>query len=333
VLDSGHVLVSHGDGCFNGWRLTWEFWIDALSNGNWNNTYYRADWDAPMPLGASRFSVLDTDHVWHLGLHYSTYHAAVRTISGGGAWEPFANPYDAENNAYDASFTDTATGWAVWNVVYKTASAGDSWRTLTTDLGARRIQMFDSLNGWIMTTSGLMRTTNGGDSWTTAVSQSGLQALRFCNARNGVAVGSGGMILRTIDSGSTWLSDTAEDPTNLYCVCRLDSAHAWAAGDSGVVLGLGDWALPGVEDSGRKRVHQLMLTSVGPNPCRGALWLHCRGGSGSVVVYDDCGRPVRSLGCAMDHPERIDLRDLPAGVYFARVASSPQNAIRFVLLR
>jgi hypothetical protein len=225
------------------------------------------------------------------------------------------------------------TGWAVWNVVYKTASAGDSWRTLTTELGARRIQMFDSLNGWIMTTSGLMRTTNGGDSWTTAVSQSGLKALRFCDPRNGVAVGLGGMILRTIDSGATWLRDTAENPKDLYSMCVLDSAHAWAAGDSGVVLGLGDWALPGVEDLGRSGIRKLMLASVRPNPCRGLLRLDCRGGPGSVVVYDNCGRPVRSLGCAPDRTEEFDLRDLPAGVYFARVASSPQNAIRFVLLR
>jgi hypothetical protein len=229
-LDSDHVLVSYYDLDVYPHRLDWFLWIDKLSGGNWDNTYSTGQMDAPGWLEACRFSVLDADHLWHLGLNYSTYHAAVRTRVGGTPWEPFGIPV---YNYYDASFTDTETGWAVWDVVYKTTSAGASWQTLTTNLGARRIQMFDSLNGWIMTTSGLMHTTNGGDSWTTAVSQSGLQALRFCDPQNGVAVGGSGTILRTTDSGSTWLRDTAEDPTDLYCVCMLDSAHAWAAGDSG----------------------------------------------------------------------------------------------------
>jgi hypothetical protein len=63
------------------------------------------------------------------------------------------------------------------------------------------------------------------------------------------------------------------------------------------------------------------------------LWLECRGGTGSVVVYDDCGRPVASVPCTPARAEKLDLRGLPAGVYFARVPTSPQAGVRFVFLR
>jgi hypothetical protein len=52
-----------------------------------------------------------------------------------------------------------------------------------------------------------------------------------------------------------------------------------------------------------------------------------------VVVYDGCGRPVASVRCTPAREEKLDLRGLPAGVYFARVASPRQAVVRFVLLR
>jgi hypothetical protein len=66
VLDSGHVLVSYGEVHYLRPNYTWQLWFDELSHGNWNNTYYDWAWGVSMWLEARRFSVLDTDHIWHL---------------------------------------------------------------------------------------------------------------------------------------------------------------------------------------------------------------------------------------------------------------------------
>jgi photosystem II stability/assembly factor-like uncharacterized protein len=332
VIDSGHVLVSYGRIYYPRY-LYWSVRIDESVHGSWVHRFYAHAEDAPLALQACRLTVLDSMHVWHLGWQYTPIQkdVAVRTTDGGSTWRQ-VNEF-VGFQYYDASFTDTVTGWAAWDVIGKTTNAGDSWQVLTSNFGARRIQMFDSLSGWVLSTSGLMHTTDGWASWDTAVAESGLQAMRFCNPRHGVAVGTGGVILHTTEAGVTWLQDTSESFLDLYAVWMVDSAHAWASGDSGVVLGMGDWALPGVEEQVKRWPARLELTSVRPNPCRGTLWIALHGGSGTVVVYDGCGRPVASVRCTPAREEKLDLRGLPVGVYFVRVPSSPQAGVRFVLLR
>jgi hypothetical protein len=332
VVDSSHVFLSQGwcyplDQYNRYW--SWDVTIKERLRGDWTERFHAAGSWSYWHYRARRLVFLDTLVGWHSG----QYGVSVRTNDGGTSWSEFASFEDSSEVGYDASFIDQQPGWAAWNSVGRTTNGGDSWFAKTADIGARRIQMFDSLSGWVMTTSGLLHTMDGGDSWTTVVAQSGLKAMRFLDPSNGVAVGSGGLILRTTDAGNTWLTDTAETSLDLYAVWMVDSVHAWAAGDSGVVLGMGDWALPGVEEQAERQPARPELTYVWPNPCRGTLWLALRGGTGSVVVYDDCGRPVASVQCAPARAEKLDLQRLPAGVYFARVLSSPQASARFVLLR
>jgi hypothetical protein len=236
---------------------------------------------------------------------------------------------------YDMSFVDTATGCAAVDdvdTVMKTTDAGNSWTGHAYIPGARRIQMFDKLSGWVLADSGLLRTSNGGDSWTLVVAETALTALRFCDAGFGVAVGKGGAILRTNDSGATWHRDTVDNPVNLYAVCVLDSTHAWAAGDEGVVLGLGDRSIPHIDEP-VQAYRGLGVGRLWPNPCSGTLWLRVGGKSGLVHVYDDSGRRVRTVSCASDRTLEVDVSDLPTGVYIARFAAQRSANVRFVILR
>jgi hypothetical protein len=193
--------------------------------------------------------------------------------------------------------------------------------------------MLDTLRGWILTSAGVLRTSDGGDTWKQVLTQDSFGTMWFCDSVNGVCAGSRGRVLRTIDGGTTWLADTTGVTWNIRSVFMLDSTHAWAVGDSGIVLGYGDWAVPGVEERNQCQSGTLELVSVWPSPCRGTLWLKCRSVLGSVVVYDDCGRPVASVQCTPSRAEKLDLRSLPVGVYFARVRSSLRTGVRFVLLR
>jgi hypothetical protein len=326
VVDTGHVVVSYSYIYYPRY-LFWFVWIDELAQGSWVNRFYHDGMSTDgFFCSASRLTVVDSLYLWHLGREF----VEVRTTDGGSTWMPFG-PF-SYHIYYDASFIDSLTGWAATGAIEGTANAGDSWVILTPDLGSRRIQMFDTLSGWVLTTSGLLHTMDGWASWDTAVAESGLQAMRFCNPRHGLAVGSGGAILHTTDAGVTWQRDTTESSLDLYAVWMVDSVHAWAAGDSGIVLGMGDWALPGIEEQPQLR-NPPRLAGVWPNPCRGTLWVQNRGGLGRVVVYDYCGRPAASVQCTSPRAEKLDLRSLPAGIYFARVTASSQPGIRFVLVR
>jgi photosystem II stability/assembly factor-like uncharacterized protein len=330
VVDSSHVfLSSYQEIYLYPTHWSWDVYIRERLHGSWTEKFHAgASW-VYYTEDAYRLVFLDTLNGWHLG---QSDGVAVRTNDGGTSWRQFALFEDSGDAGYDVSFVDNQTGWAAWDSVGKTTNGGDSWFPKTANIGARRIQMFDTLNGWVLSTSGLMQTTNGGDSWTTVVAESGLQAMRFCNPQYGVAVGLNGRILRTTDAGVTWMPDTASAAMDLYAVSMIDSAHAWAVGALGLVLGFGDWAKPGVEER-MQSPSPIRLTGAWPNPCRGVLWVQCRGGPESVVVYDGCGRPVASVHCTPARAERLDLRRMPSGVYFARVASAPQAGARFVLLR
>lgn len=334
VLDTGHIYLSRGR-IWSPHAVEYWVWVDEWHDGGRSTVFFNHGYDAA--LQACRFSVLDSEHVWHLGWERSyppPANAAVRR-TGSGQWVSFR---PLAWSSYDASFVDTMTGWAAWNVVAKTTNSGDSWVTLTVDIGARRIQMLDTLCGWLVTTSGLMGTTDGGVSWTTAVAETGLKALRFCNARHGVVVGSGGHVLHTTDGGAAWVRDTVETTQGLTAVCMVDSVRAWIGGVGGVVLGMGDWAVSGVEEQRQPLRRPPELVGVWPNPAIGTtLRLRYVGDAGSVSVYDACGRPVRTAATRGDCIVQFDLHGLAEGTYFARAVGSGGGAtgpnLQFVLLR
>ncbi|MBM3330761.1 hypothetical protein FJY68_02780 [candidate division WOR-3 bacterium] len=330
VVDSCHVYLSGGLWSWSQPRyMNWTVFVKERLRGSWTTPFHLERYGDYHWVYARRLRFLDTLTGWHLG---QDYEVDVRTNDGGASWRSFVSFEDSSEAGYDAWFIDTLTGWAVWDSVGMTTNGGDSWSPKTANIGARRIQMFDTLNGWVLSTYGLMQTTNGGDSWTTVVAETGLKAMRFCNPRHGVAVGLNGRILRTTDAGASWMPDTASAAMDLCSVFMVDSAHAWAVGAEGLVLGFGDWAKPGIDGETQLPL-PVLLARAWPNPCRGTLWITVRDGAGSVVVYDDCGRPVAKVQSSTRRTEKLDLRSLPTGVYFARAASSPRAGVRFVLLR
>jgi photosystem II stability/assembly factor-like uncharacterized protein len=280
---------------------------------------------------ARRLFFFDTLHGWHVGRSLS-HDDASRTADGGKTWQSYQRIMGVGDA--DAWFVDSLVGWVAGDVVRRTSDAGASWQNqLPFGTKATRVRMLDSLRGWVLASAGIFRTSDGGDSWAQVLTQDSFVTMWFCDSMHGACGGSRGRILRTTDGGTTWLTDTTGVTWNVRSVFMLDSTHAWAVGDSGVVLGYSDWAMPGLEEQHQRRTAALALDGAWPNPCRGTLWLGLRGGTDPVVVYDYSGRPVRRVQYASSRAEKIDLRGLPVGVYFVRIPSSPRAGVRFVLLR
>ena len=114
----------------------------------------------------------------------------------------------------------------------------------------------------------------------------------------------------------------------------LDSTHAWAAGENGLVLGCGDWALDVAAQQGRPYVRGRTVV-VRPNPCRGRATVEFSEPLAQpirVTVVDVTGRvllvvPVRAGTSSVE----VDLRQRSSGVYFVRAGQGP--AARLTLQR
>ena len=115
----------------------------------------------------------------------------------------------------------------------------------------------------------------------------------------------------------------------------------WAAGENGLVLGYGDWAV-GVEEFGPGAAGppRALRLSVRPNPCRGLLAIEAQSaasGDCQLDVHDVAGRCVQQVTLVRGQRLAVaDLRQLPGGVYFIRQSGgtiADPDAARFVLLR
>src|SRR5581483_9941373 len=67
-------------------------------------------------------------------------------------------------------------------------------------------------------TGAIARTTDAGMNWATSFYDQSIEDLAFPTTVNGFAVGSGGRILHTTDSGTTWTDQTSGTTANLHDV-------------------------------------------------------------------------------------------------------------------
>ncbi len=124
--------------------------------------------------------------------------------------------------------------------VYKTDDFGDSWSKASI-LGSydfRRIEMYDSDNGWIVGESGVIYVTgDGGDSWTPQGSgvTEDLNGAYFLSSNYGYAVGDNGTFIMTIDGGSTWVDESPGGTDDFSDVYFINTARGFIASDDGLL--------------------------------------------------------------------------------------------------
>ncbi|MBN2464215.1 hypothetical protein JXD38_01130, partial [candidate division WOR-3 bacterium] len=236
----------------------------------------------------------------------------------------------------DISFVDTLHGWVIDSRgnIRRTMNSGDSWTIIATGLGVKRLKMTTLTTGWAISDSELSQTTDGGVTWDGGVVHSGLQAIAFCDSMHGAIVGNNGLILRTSNGGQTWASDESEFTSDLYDVCMLDSTHAWAVGEYGLVMGFGDWAIGVDEARGHEGPYNLAAAvAVRPNPCRARATVEFSRpllAPVHVTLVDVAGRVQQAVTArAGVRYLELELHALPSGVYFVRACSG--TAARLVV--
>jgi len=290
-------------------------------------------------VGSSRFARVG-QHIWHPGT-WSPSGNSVRSTDGGTTWLDMDSlGAIGDGEPFDINFVDTLNGWAIASrqSIRRTTDGGDSWTIVATDTDVRmkRLKMTSLNIGWAISDSELCKTTDGGTNWQSVMTQPGLRAIAFCDSSHGAIVGLGGLLLRTDDAGKTWIRDSSDFTSDLYDVCMLDSTHAWAVGQYGLVLGFGDWAIGVDEARGRARPYTLAAAvAVRPNPCRDRATVEFSRPlvrPVQVTLVDVAGRVQRAIPAPTGvRSVELALQSIPSGIYFVRAGSGP--AARLVVQR
>ncbi|MCC6550326.1 MAG: T9SS type A sorting domain-containing protein [Ignavibacteriaceae bacterium] len=134
--------------------------------------------------------------------------------------------YVDENSLTSMDWATSQKGYAtVWGgYLLSTSDGGESWfrRDLIPGIYIARVVFANENNGFIFTWSDtLFYTTNGGTTWSKALQPQGtfsIQAVHFPTSEIGYAVGYNGEILKTTNSGFSWVSNPLPAGVNLYDV-------------------------------------------------------------------------------------------------------------------
>jgi len=107
----------------------------------------------------------------------------------------------------------------------------------------RGVSFSGTSQGWAVG-EGILHTDNGGSSWYRQFSsRESLDAVDFVSATRGWAVGEGGVVMRTIDGGATWVRRGTGHSFNLRALDFVDTEYGWAVGADDVVLRTTDGGL------------------------------------------------------------------------------------------
>lgn len=316
------ALVSYDDILFSGYEDEAKGFIRIYrtedAGRTWSATHSRYLVTRGYAPYAQGLAFSDSIHGWHPGV--APGENSIKTTDGGATWLDMPSVTWGLDRSLKPSFPVVDTGWVASSLsgkIWRTNDGGGSWDAVSST-GATCILMRDTQSGWKVTSSILWRTSDGGVNWSTVPGSAGVSSVTFVSEAHGACVGTGGFVLRTSDGGETWVQDSVGFTSGLSTVFMLDSARAWAAGENGLVLGLGDWASGLSESSPPLRTARLHQLTVRPNPCRDRVILEIdRASSLELELRDVAGRQVRRLAVpAGSRGVNVDLRGLPAGVYF-----------------
>jgi photosystem II stability/assembly factor-like uncharacterized protein len=203
----------------------------------------------------------------------------IQSTDGGSTWLP---PQTSGTTAelWDVAFpVDADTGWAVGQngTILHTPDGGTTWTPQTSNTAVLLWSVsfvnnqFGAAVGFLNAFGGrtiIVRTTNGGTTWTpdTLPGNVDMTDVYFISADSGWAAGAGvnPLILRTADSGQTWLPQLSiPADAEPMAVTFVDARNGWAVGSR---LGSGSMILS-TSDGGETWTH--LIPAGGGSQLRG----------------------------------------------------------------
>ncbi|MBI3977576.1 MAG: hypothetical protein HY331_05250 [Chloroflexi bacterium] len=221
----------------------------------------------------------------------------LKTTDGGATWTARTFPrgyFPGSPHLTAVSAVDANTVWAVGfcGAVIKTVDGGANWLNLSggcvyfSDVAA-----IDANTAWASAVSGVYKTTNGGASWSLVYpSAVALHSIAAVGPSVAWAVSQGGTIVKTIDGGANWITQTSGTTVTLGGITALDAANVWAVGENGTILRTADGGTHWVVQPSGTTLGLNGLTVVGP----GTAWAVGGDGGTKGTILKCCVRPTTS---------------------------------------
>ena len=153
--------------------------------------------------------------------------------------------------------------------------------------------------------------------------------------------GSGGMLMRSIDTGTSWIAATVPTKRTLNAIYFFNERRGFAVGDSGTILFTSNGGITGVSRSDNSLPEDFVLEQNYPNPFNPSTTISFRIPASAFVslkIYDRLGREFATL-LAQDFPAGVHKTEwnagaFPSGIYYCRFnAGSFSGVKRLVLLK
>lgn len=162
----------------------------------------------------------------------------LKTTNGGFDWQTLRS--GTTNYLNRIQMLNASTGFVVGytNTILKTSDGGTTWIKLKTSGDYfTDISFINSTTGWVVGGNKIYYTTDGGNNWTTQFSAAnGLNAIHATGASTAWAVGSSGLVLKTTNSGVSWVGMNVGTTTSLFELYFSDATHGWIIGDNATLL-------------------------------------------------------------------------------------------------
>jgi photosystem II stability/assembly factor-like uncharacterized protein len=256
-----------------------------------------------------------------------------KTTDGGTTWDTLPIIQGFTGVIRDIHFTDPATGFLVaYNgYVYHTDDGGNTWDTTGTGATAlHSIHFIDANTGYTVGASGkIFKTTNGGVSWVQQNSSvtDNLFDIKFINSTTGFACG-GSKIIRTINGGANWTVN-ASMPASFFSFYTMSFPTA----TTGYATGLGGINVAKTTNAGGVGIEELNPLEdviISSNPTETEFTVMYDGFKKNMLIsiYNLTGEIITELAWISDNEKKINVKNLPSGIYFVMVHDGKNSVVR-----
>lgn len=168
------------------------------------------------------------------------YTNGLKTTNGGITWDTMNEITQYINAIY---FINDSVGIYAGGLNGKTTDGGLTWSSMQNPgitMTLEKIEFItDSIGfmvGWYI--GGLYKTIDQGSSWSSAIIEEDLFSIKFPSPDTGYAVGWHGVIVKTVDSGDTWLRLNSElaQGSILYELYCLNNNICYSVGANGTII-------------------------------------------------------------------------------------------------
>jgi len=313
-----------------------------------------------LPYSYPDFEFLNDQVGFAVGIDVNDTNAVRMTTDGGTTWNTISTNFPQTDSwLYGITFVDDQQGWIVSydGYVYHSNDGGMNWvfqdsiRAYSYWLPIRDILFMTPDSGWAVGGTGIdmitARTTDGGDNWIvdTQFATNYPFEVVFVDSKTGWFTGLGipNWVSRTTNGGIDWQYQTLIPPNTsngFESITMINENIGWAVGDFGQVYKTNNGGVVAIDENSAKPIlDKFTLDQNYPNPFNPTTKIRYSlptSNQARLRVYNIAGQLVATLvnkrQAAGTHEVIFEADELPAGVYFYKLASGSLSKTKKMLL-